>query len=798
VRPLWKLSPLKRKLLRDLNRRKISVLVLAAIVMVGVGSLILMTSVYRDLDAARAAYYRDQRLGDFIIDLKRAPESAPELAAGLPQIREAHGRVSMATLLDLDGAEEPLTGLVLSLPPDRRPVLNDVLLRSGAWFSGPDEREALLDHAFAAANRLEPGDRLKVLLLDQQHEVLVVGTVMSPEFVYVIPAGGGFAPDPARFGVLFMPEEFLQRACDLEGAYNQILGRVFDASPAALARTLELLEDLYDPWGVLQATAMIDQPSVRFLNDELRGLKVSSFIQPAVFLGVAMLILNVLAGRIVAQQRAIIGTLRAVGYSPAALAGHFLAFGLAIGLFGGLAGSALAVWLQPLMIGLYRQFYALPRFEAHFHADLHLLGMATSLLFAGAGTVRAARRAARLHPALAMRPPPPERGSHVWLEGVGIVWERLSFRWRLVLRSIFRNPFRSGVNVFAVAVSGSIIVMTFGMVDSLDYLMDYEFRAVSRQELTIALRDPAGPRAPAEFGALAGVSLVEPQLNVPARLSYGSRTKRLGVVGLPRGNRLYTPLDGDGRPITIPPEGLVLADKVARLLGVRVGDVLTLRPLIGQRREVRAPVVAVVPTFLGLGAYADLQYLSRLIGEEWAANALLGSTYDKQDLRATYAEIKEHPTVVGVARRLRALEQMQETFGRNMGVMLTIMVFFAGLIGFGSVVNTSLVSLSEREREVGTLRVLGYGPGEVAAILRGEQLILSALGVGLGLIGGIGLSHLLARAYDTELYRFPVVIHAWRLLQAALILIGFVAFAQVVSLLQVRRIAWLDALKIGE
>lgn len=241
-----------------------------------------------------------------------------------------------------------------------------------------------------------------------------------------------------------------------------------------------------------------------------------------------------------------------------------------------------------------------------------------------------------------------------------------------------------------------------------------------------------------------------------------------------------------------------MTDKLARILDVEVGDTLTLRPLIGRREKVQAPIMAIVESYLGLSAYADIDYLSGLIGENWVANALLGTTFGDEGWDRMYKELKRRPTIVGISKRERALDQMQSTFGENMGIMLGITVFFSGLIGFGSILNTALVSLSEREREVGTFRVLGYSPGEVAAILRGELVILSLIGIALGLAAGIGLSYLISTAYDTELYRFPVVIKGHRLLEAAVCMGAFMVCAQLIVRRYIGRFDWLTAVKVSE
>jgi putative ABC transport system permease protein len=786
------------KLRRDLLHRAGPLLVLVGVIAVGVAVFVSMASVWRDLDGARAAYYRDARVADFWVDVRRAPAAIVERVRGLPNVRGARGRVRESVMLTLPGRPQPVPGTAISMPGSRRPVLNDLHLRRGGWFSGRGGGEVILNDAFARANGLAPGDRIAMLLAGRRHEVLVVGTAMSPEFVYLIPPGGGLAPDPERFGVLYLPERFLQRASGFDGAWNELVGVFHDAGPAAVRNTLERVARTLDPYGVTFTTPGSEQASVRFLRDELEGLRIQSRVMPLLFLGVGALVLSVLMARMVASQRVIVGTLRAVGYSRAALTAHYAAHGLVVGALGAAVGIGLGIWLQRGMVALYAQFYALPDLVARPRTDLVLLGAGLSVAFALAGTVRGVLRATALEPADAMRPPPPERGGRIWPERIAPLWRLTGFRLRLVVRTVFRNPFRSGVSVLAAAIATALLFSAFSGSDALDMLMRHEFERVMHQDVTVSLRDPEAAAARRELARLPGVLAVEPQLLVAAELTRGARTKRVGVLGLAAGGRLFTPLDAGGRPVVVPERGLVLAAKLAEILDVVPGDTLRLRPLAGRRTETRALVAATVDTYLGLAAYADSRYLARLLGEHGSANALLARTAGGGVSPALVDALAERPAVIGVDERRRALRQLEETFGETMGLMVGLFVLVAGLMAAGSVLNGTLISLAERRREVGTLRVLGYAPLDVARLFVGESVALNAVGIVLGLAGGVALARALSRLYSTELYRFPAVVLPESLALTAALMALFVGLAQLAVLRAVYRLDWASVLNVKE
>ncbi len=789
---------LRHKLIRDLWRRKGQLLTLFAVIAIGVGAYVGMAGVWRDMGDARDAYYRDYRLSDFVVDLKRAPSWAVEESARLDGVVSIEGRISQSVMIDLPGVVRPIEGVALSLPDYTSPRFNDLMMRTGSRISGPGEAEVILNHAFAVAHGLKPGDRIGALLLESRQELLVVGTAQSPEFVYLIPASGGLAPDPARFGVIYLGERYLQTRSDLDGAYNQLLGRLSSRHATQVKNVLLAIALRLDPFGVTLTTPISEQASFRFLQDELAGLEVQSRILPMIFLGVGALVLNVLIGRLVNQQRSIIGTLRALGYDRFSLIRHYLSYGVAVGCTGGLLGIALGVWLQSEMAAIYRELYELPGLVYHFYGDIALVGLLISLLFALAGSGYGVWRATRLQPAEAMRPPVPQAGGHILLERLGFLWGRLNFRWRSILRSVFRNPFRSLVSLFASLIATALVFTTLSMVDALDYLMGFEFERVSHQDLSIGLREPVDLQTLTEIESLPGITLAQPELLVACDLTNGARQKRIAITGLPTDNRLHTPLDQFGRRVDVPSQGLVLTRKLAEILELKPGDSVTLRPLTGRREQVVAEVSAVVESFLGLSAYADIGYLSRLLGEEQVANRFLANSVGGEMSEKLLSRIRERPAILGLSERRHALAQLDATFGETMGSMIVVMVIFAGMIAFGSVLNTALVSLSEREREVGTLRVLGYTPLQVTSLFAGESLLLNGMGILLGLYAGVKLSEGLSLLYSTELYRFPAVILPASLAVSALLMLLFVLLAQWLVFRILSRLDWLESLKVKE
>ncbi|MGE3844808.1 MAG: ABC transporter permease, partial [Vicinamibacterales bacterium] len=269
----------------------------------------------------------------------------------------------------------------------------------------------------------------------------------------------------------------------------------------------------------------------------------------------------------------------------------------------------------------------------------------------------------------------------------------------------------------------------------------------------------------------AGAMDVEPVRTVPVRLRAGARSRTLAIMGLsavPRLNRITT---RDGDPVSVPPEGLVLSRKLADILGLREGNRVRVDVLEGQRPSWDVPIASLVDDSLGLQAYMHIDALRRAMREgPVVSGAFL--TVDPAALDAFYTEVKAVPAVAGVALRNVTLQNFRDTMAQNMNVQVFFNVLFAGIIAFGVVYNSARVSLSERTRELASLRVLGFTRAEISLILLGELAVLTALALPVGALLGMSLGHLIMLGFDNELYRLSFAVSPRTVALAFLTVIG--------------------------
>jgi putative ABC transport system permease protein len=787
---------LDRKLAREVKSTAGMLAAVTGIIAVGVTCFVTLLSSYLNLSEAQQRYYAQCRMADFSIEIKKIPVSDLGPLADIEGVAEIRPRIQFYVTVDLDDADEPLNGMVLSLPDYPRPVINDVLIRQGSYFTDRRQNEVIVNQTFARYHGLRPGQWIRVVLHDRQQELFIVGTAISSEFVYLL-GNNAVTPDPKGFGVFYLKQSYAEEAFDFKGSANQVLGRTNRG--ANVREILRKAEDRLSSYGVFTTTPLEDQISNRFLSQEIRGLRSFATISPTIFLVVAASVLNVLLTRLAEHQRTIVGTLKALGYGDRQIFWHFLKHGLIVGVTGGLAGCALGYWLANGMAAMYRHFFEFPDLYNHFYAGLSATALAISMGCAALGSYRGSRAVLQLQPAEAMRAKPPRQGRAVLVERIRWFWNALGSGWRMVLRNVFRNRLRTAAGVFSAAMGSAVLVNSFMFFASPRFLIDFQFRRILRSDFDLSFKDERGRDAIAEAARLPGVDYVEPLLYVACTFSNGPHRKKGTVTGLIARPGLTVPRDVEGRAIRIPATGLAMSRMLAEILHVRRGDLVTLEPVKGLRRPQVAAVVEISDSYLGLMVYADIHYLSRLIGEELAVSGMqLSTDQNSAHRRALYHELKQLPVLQSVTARADMIHSLEDTVLRNQSVIIALLVLFAGIVFFGSILNASLVSLAERQREVATLRVLGYGPWMVGSLLLRESLITTLLGTLLGMPLGYLLTRITAAAYASDMFRLPIVTGPGIWFWTFVLAIVFWLLAHLAVQREIHHMDWLEAIKVSE
>ncbi len=774
---------LDRKLLRDLWSVRGQVIAISLVLGAGIATYVMAASTLDSLQRTQARVYREFRFPELFAGLKRAPVSLLQRVAAMPGVENVEARVVAPANLELAGYGQPISGQIVALP-SQAAQFNLLHLHAGRMPEPGKDREALVSDGFAKAHHLQPGFTLQVTINGRRRKLEITGIASTPEFIYQL-APGSIVPDFKTYCVVWMNADALAGAYDMTGAFNQVAASL--RRGARVEEAMTELDQVLRPYGGLGAHGRKEQISHRYLSEEFKQLTILATMFPAIFLSVAAFLLNVVVGRLMATQRSQIATLKAFGYTTAAVAIHFLKFTLVIVTVGFCVGVAGGAWLGSALSHLYMDIYRFPYLDYSIRSGVLGVSFAVSIISATTGTLFSVLRAAGESPAVAMQPANPGRYRRSLFEAA---W--FSQPTRMIVRNIERRPVKSLLSIGGVAMSTAILVLGGFWTNAVDYMVFAQLRRAQLDDITVTFIGPVSTRALYSLTSLPGVAYAEPTRSVPARFRFAQRTYRTALQGMEPDGRLRRLLNKNLDRVELPEDGILLTDHLATMLGVQPGDLLTVELLEGSRPVRQVRLSGVVSEYIGVSAYMRRDALNRFLREgDSATGAFL--TVDGRQLPAIYDRLKRMPAVAGAAERAQILRSFYETLASQMLTFAFFNTLLASTIAVGVVYNTVRISLSERSRELASLRVLGYTRSEVSYILLGELTILVFLAIPVGLVIGSALARVMATTGQTELFRIPFVIAPSTYAFAALV----VAVATAVSAFTVgRKVNHLDLVEV--
>ncbi|MBA4106737.1 MAG: ABC transporter permease [Pirellula sp.] len=772
------IPPLDRKMFRDLWHMRGLAAAISVVMGCGIALFILSRSMLHSLELTQQTYYDRYNFADVFASIKRAPDELIDRIAKIPGVAIAERRIVVPVNLSVPGLDEPASGRLISVPDVGRPRLNQLYLRRGRWLTPRSDNEVLASEAFVDANQMEVGDTFSAVINGRMKELQIAGVVLSPEYIYEIKPGG-IVPDNRHFGIFWMNEEALSLAFDMDGAFNDLSIKLMRG--ANVEDVIQRVDNLIEPYGGLGAFDRRDQLSHQFIDNEIEQNRNMGLFAPSIFLGVSAFLINVVMSRTINSQREQIAALKAFGYSNLEVGWHYIKSVLLIAAIALAIGIPAGAWFGWLVTGMYARLFHFPVFLFRIYPSVLLAAACVAATAAVLGAIGSVSRAVRLPPAEAMRPEPPAGFGPTILErmGIGHFVPPIAL---MVVRQLERHPIKTGFSTLAISLAVAVLVIGNFFQDSIDYMMNAQFHWVQRFDLSVAMTDPVSDRAMYELASMPGVMRCEPTRIVSARIRAGARNRRVGIRGIEPDSTLYGLVDMDGRETPLPPHGLLVSKKLADVLNVKVGDWVEMEVLTDKRPKRRVMIAATLKDFVGLSAYMDLEELRRIMLEGQVVNGV-NMEVDPAYQDSLYRKLKETPAIATVMVKQHSIDSFNDTIAKNLGVMKRINLIFACIIAAGVVYNSARISLSERSRELATLRVIGFTRQEISSILLGELAIVTLLAIPVGLGLGTFFAWWMCTAFDQELFRFPMVVsnrtYAW----ASLVVI----IASAVSGLLVRR-----------
>lgn len=784
---------LLRKLWRDIRGNYGAYLACISVLVIGLMLFVSMTLMLESLTGRRDDYYREHGFADGFAKIAGGPAGLADDIGRVPGVRRVVGRIVQDVLVNRTSGEETTTLRLVSFNSENQPV-NRFKLEQGK-VTADRERGLLVSPAFLEANGYRVGDRVPLIFQGREISFTITGTAKSPEYIYEIPGGQTLTPDPKAFGTAFVLYSTLAPLVGMDGRINELSFTLHNG--VDFSRVKRPVSRILEHYGLEQVYPRKDQLSASMLDQEITQLKGSATTTPVIFLFVAASILYIMLRRMVEQQRGQIGILKAFGFSNREIMQHYLGYAFLIGALGGLGGSLAGTWFSYVLASLYQQYYNIPNLTGKVSLSYLAAGTLLSLAFSLIAGYQGCKGVLALNPSEAMRPPAPKGGGRTLVERVRVLWQLLSTQTKMAVRNVFRSRQRTILAILGVASAFSMMVASRAMFDATYFFIDFQYERVEKYDLKVSLQKPVDKTAGVTAGKhLDGVTGAEPVLEVPVTMSNRWLEKNVSVMGLPEKTTLYRLLTDTGKEVALPSDGLVVSGQLAKMLDIKIGDKVTVKPFLADRQEHLVTVKKIIPQYVGLGAYMEIDALSRLLNAPPVASAVFLKV-DKDKIAGVRKELQGGRNVAGIYDKTKLKAQFEELM-ESSNTSQYILLGFAFVTGFAIVYNVNLISLSERERELATLMVLGMTEREIGRILIAEQVLLGILAIVFGIPMSYGMLYAIINASGSEIFNMPLVVEPMSITVAILGTVLFLVAAQWRTKGKIGRLSMLDILKQQE
>ena len=573
---------------------------------------------------------------------------------------------------------------------------------------------------------------------------------------------------------------------------------------AELVDAREKIAEIEHPkWYVLDRNA--NTGYVSFIQDTESVANIGK-VFPIVFFIVATLISLTSMTRMVEEQRTQIGTLKALGYHKVQIAAKYIIYASLACILGGILGMSVGFVLIPKVIWMmYEMMYQISDIVLSFDWYNGSIGLILMSLCMIGATIYAAWKELVNTPATLMRPKAPKMGRRVLLERLTFIWKRLSFSQKVTIRNIFRYKKRVLMTIIGILGCTSLILAGFGLKDSISQIMPNQFEKVFSYDMQISLKSGLDQSQQEQIKQYIQ-SKEEVQKSIETYMSSGTvkngdLEEDVQIIVPKEKNEIKDMIHlvdiTSRQQIDLPEDGVCLTDKAAQLLGVQEGDIITLVDADEEEKQVK--ISYIVENYVSHYIYLSSQVYEELYQKDYETNVMLIQnkelSTEQEDNLAT--DLIGQNEVATVSRISTMVKSMDDTL-KSLNYVVLILIISAGLLAFVVLYNLSNVNISERIRELATIKVLGFYDKEVYSYVTRETVLLTLIGIALGLIGGYFLSYFIIDTCEINMLRFNKVVEPMSYVYAALITIAFTVIVNIVTYFALKKIDMIESLKSVE
>ena len=787
---------LRRKMFRELMENKGTYIACISIIVIGLMVFASFSIVMDNLQNAKNTFYHNQNFADGFAEVKAMPYQELEKLQDLEGIDNIQGRLIKEVRVLRTDSKESIYLRLISIDPHNNVPINGVLLEKGTPLDN-GKMNIWVDSKFFAANDIELNDTIDIIAAGKKRNLRIVGCGNNPEFIYAMRNSGDLFPNPKTFGIAYIPFETMKTLFKEKASFNNI---IFTLKPGTDYNDVEdLLKTELKPYGLTNIYPRKDQSSHVLLTQELDQLKSMSKVLPVIFLSVACMILYIMLKRTIENQRGQIGILKAFGYTKKEILFHYLSLALVMGIIGGIIGGIFGILLSFQFTAIYKTFFNIPGLSNNISLTYFFLSIILSLLFSLIAGYQGCKGILTLEPAEAMRPPAPPIGKSILLEKISFFWNALTVQGKMALRSMSRHPGRTIFMFLGIMFTFALLGFPWTMLDMSQQMLFDQYEKVEVYDLKLTLARPLDQeQIERELKRFPGIKKVESRAEIPVKLKNKWLEKDVVVLGLKTNSELHKIMDKNYRQVELPPNGILLSERLAGLLNAKIGTPVSLEflTLKNSENDKTVEVSGIIPQYMGLNAYMEINSLQKLLGQGNIASSIMVNIDEKYQplLEEKY---RSSELIGGIEDKNELLEQSQELMASYSGTIY-IYLIIGLIIGFAIIYNSSVITVSERKRELASMMVLGMSPKEVLSVITFEQWFISIF----AMLAGIPLTKMflvgMAESINNDVYTMPTTFGMKAVIASFLITITCIWIAQRFAAKKINGLSIVEVLKAKE
>ena len=759
-----------KKMLRDFKDHKIQFLSIFLMALIGVYGFTGISGEVVGLVDVSTHYYEDTNLADGWVYGEDLDNETFSDIRNMDEIKDAQREMVVNTVANYSSDPDITLHIV-----EGKQKISKFHLFKGTDFDENDKEGIWIDKRFADGRNLDIGDKISLKFDGKKVSKTIKGIMYSPEYVYYIQEGS-LLPDFSQVGYAYMPS----KGADFDIEYNTITLDAYDELEEKDFKSK--LEETLGQKAYVQFLPRENNVGVKTLQDEIDQHQMFSAIFPSIFVLVSLLTLVTTMSRVISAQRIQIGTLKAMGFGNKSIILHYLSYGFVLSLAGSIIGLVLGPMTIPyLFYPTMSSTYSLPHWGPSW--DISFFAVAGIIvLFSVLASFISVKGISDENPAETIRPKAPKIVSSGFIERTKF-WKKFSFNERWNYRDAKRNKLRAIMSVFGVFACALLVMSAFGMCDSINDVEDWQYDQIYNFNSKLILNENI---TDSQLNNVLDETNGEGIMEETIELKYKG-SKKAGTLTVMNHTELYRITDGNRNYIQLDPDGIAISDKMAEVLGVKVGDKVRWH-VAGNPKWIDSEITETYSIPFGQGMVMSPKVFDKEGGDDY--NYSTNVVLTKKNVNRNYTGVNSITTREDIRKGW-------DTMTEALNIMVSVLTAFAVVLAVVVLYNLGLLSFTEIQRELATLKVLGFNSKSLRRLLLTQNLWFSTIGFLLAIPGAYILMGIMMGSTGDD-YSFPINIYLWNFVVSFIITFGLSVLVNLAFSFKIKKVNMVESLKSNE